>query len=117
MAGNTIDDSDMKPYFAKRWEITELDGCIIWCSRRLIPPQTHEHILVELHVGHPGGARMKSLARRFFWWPGINHQIEETVKLAQNVNRLNQLCLLLPCVYDSGPPGHGHAYTLILLDQ
>ena len=23
---NTIDDSDMKPYFAKRWEMTKLDG-------------------------------------------------------------------------------------------
>ena len=27
---NTIDDSDLKPYFAIRWEMTKLDGCIIW---------------------------------------------------------------------------------------
>ena len=29
---DTSDNPDMKPYFAKRWEMTELDGCIIWCS-------------------------------------------------------------------------------------
>ena len=53
---------------------------IIWCSRVLIPPKAHEHILAELHGGHPGGARMKSLAHRFVWWPGMDQQIEETVK-------------------------------------
>ena len=32
---NYTSDSDIKPYFVKRWEMTELDGCIIWCSRYL----------------------------------------------------------------------------------
>ena len=94
----------------KWWELTELDGCITWCSWVLIPSEACEHILAELHGGHPDGARMKSLACTFIWWPGMDHQIEETV-LAQNVNRLNQFHLLLHCVHGSGPPSHGHSYT------
>ena len=77
---NSVNDADLKPYFVKTWELTELDGCIIWCSRVLIPPQARDHILAELHGGHPGGARMKSLARRFVWLPGMDQQIEETVR-------------------------------------
>ena len=70
----------MQPYCTKRWELTELDGYIIWCSQVLVPPQACEHILAELHGGHPGGARMKSLAHRFVWWPGMDQHIEEAVK-------------------------------------
>ena len=50
----------MKSYFEKRWEMTKLDGCIIWYSQVLIPSQIHEYILAELHGGHSGGVRMKS---------------------------------------------------------
>ena len=77
---NEMVDSEMKPYFIKRWKLIELDGCIIWCSRVLIPPPAREHILAELHGGHPGGAKMKSLVCKFLWWPGMDCQIEETVK-------------------------------------
>jgi len=79
---NHVTDTDLKPYFAKRWELTELDGCIIWCSIVLIPPRARDHILAELHGGHPGEARMNSLACHFVWWPGMDQSIEETVNKA-----------------------------------
>ena len=50
-------------YFTKRHEITVEDGCLLWGIRVIIPKQLRERALHELHTGHPGIVRMKSLAR------------------------------------------------------
>jgi len=38
-------------------------------KERVIPPQGRESVLTELHSGHPGISKMKSLARGLVWWP------------------------------------------------
>ena len=63
---------ELKPFFTKCNELTVLNNCILWGSHVVIPFKWRKPVLTELHVGHPGVTRMKSLAPKFVWWPGIN---------------------------------------------
>ena len=40
-------------------------------------------MLQELHEGHPGITRMKSLSRMYVWWPGISADTEKSVRLCK----------------------------------
>ena len=73
-------DEELRPYWTRRLELSTHDGCIVWGGRVVIPPLAREHMLVELHGGHPGVSRMKSLARSLMWWPGMDNAIEDMVR-------------------------------------
>ena len=71
----------MKPFTVRKTELSVQDGCLLWGNRVIVPQQGRKQLLQELHEGHPGIARMKSRARMFFWWPGMDKDIEARVKL------------------------------------
>ena len=66
-------------HFSKRHEITVADGCLLWGIRVIIPTQLRERVLHELHTGHPGIVRMKSLVRLHVWWPNLDKDIATIV--------------------------------------
>lgn len=74
---------DLKPYYSRRNELSVQDCCLLWRNRGVVPPSLQSTVLVELHSGHPGVSRMKSLARMYVWWPGIDGNIESLIRICQ----------------------------------
>lgn len=48
-----------------------------------------KQLLQELHAGHQGMAKIKSLARSFFWWPSLDAHIEAVaIEPVKNASKL-----------------------------
>jgi hypothetical protein len=68
-----------KPYTDRRDSLTLQEGCLLLGLRVVIPAVLRNEVLKELHSGHPGIVRMKSLARQHVWWPTVDKDIETLV--------------------------------------
>ena len=73
-----------QPYHNKRLELTQGDGILLWNSRVIVPEVLRTLLLKDLHSEHLGMVKMKQLVKRYLWWPGLDKEIEETVKLCHS---------------------------------
>jgi len=63
--------------FAKREEMSlSPDGLILVKGVVLVPPACRKTFLEQLHSGHLGVDKMKSLARLYCFWPSMNSDIQ-----------------------------------------
>jgi hypothetical protein len=60
-----------------------MHGCVLWGNCVIIHNRGRPKVLQQLHDGHPGVTLMESIARSLTWWPGIDNDIEQTVRNCQ----------------------------------
>ena len=63
-------DGEMKPFHNRRNDLSCEQGCI------KVSASLRSRILADLHAEHPGIVGMKSIARSFVYWPGVDSDLE-----------------------------------------
>ena len=67
---------ELKPYIRRKDELATEGDCLMWGIRVVIPKKLQCRVLQDLHSGHPGVVRMKSVARSHAWWPRLDEDIQ-----------------------------------------
>ncbi|XP_056144392.1 uncharacterized protein K02A2.6-like [Lampris incognitus] len=120
-------DTELSLFLTRQNDLTIQQGCLVWGTRVVLPPKLRPRVLNELHTAHPGVVRMKSLARSYVWWPGIDSQIELQAKSCHSCQRIQRepsLAPLHPWMWPSSPwerihvdfadPFEGHMYLVVV---
>lgn len=69
--------ADLIPYYRCRYDLHVDDGCLMRGQRLVLPQTFRRAVLAELHAAHQGVVKMKSSARRRFWYPDMDRDIAD----------------------------------------
>ena len=117
-------------YFSRREELSITpDGILCLNDRIVIPPKHRKAVLDDLHSGHLGIDKMKSLARLTCWWPEIDSDICRTANSCLNcqhkIRNLPSKWVPWPLSTESWQRVHAdycgpflkHYYALVVIDS
>ena len=121
-------DETLKPYHNRRNELSCEQDCVLWSSRVIIPPIFRAKMLGQLHWEHPGMCGMKAIARTCMWWPKMDQEIEEAVRVCtvcQNARNAPPSAPLIPWKWPTRPFQRihidfcqkGNDYFLVVIDS
>ncbi|BHF79290.1 hypothetical protein SprV_0602241000 [Sparganum proliferum] len=71
---------DFRQLFLRRASLSVVDSCLMFADRVVIPSSLRPTVLRQSHAAHSGTSRMKSIARSFAYWPGIDGDINDLVR-------------------------------------
>eukprot|EP00731_Ephydatia_muelleri_P020855 Em0013g582a len=94
--GEELKEKNMTPYWHRQTELSTEQGCLLWGTRMVIPTKLRKQVLEELHEGHLGVVKMKSLARSTVWWPGLDTEIENITRACRGCQEAKQDPKLTP---------------------
>lgn len=72
----TLNCESFVHYYRRKDELSFEQGILLWGHRVVVPTVLRKYVLQELHSGHQGIVKMKSKARKHFWWPEMEKAIE-----------------------------------------
>ena len=117
----------MQPFANRKEELAVEGNCLLWGARVIIPPDLQPKMRKLLHETHPGITRMKSLARSYVWWPGIDKDLECIAKSCQDCQqhqKVEQKTPLHPLEFPKRPwqrlhldfagPFQGHMWLIVI---
>jgi hypothetical protein len=81
-------DPELAAYRVVKSDLTTKEGVLFKGTRIVVPANVRDQLLQRLHATHLGIVKMKSIARRFFWWPGVGQSIETVAALCEACNEL-----------------------------
>lgn len=79
---------DIKPFQCRAEELAIEGDVILWGYRVVVPAKLRQSILKDLHITHMGIVKTKAMCRSYFWWPGIDKDVESMIKSCKACNLL-----------------------------
>ncbi|BHF57788.1 hypothetical protein SprV_0100073400 [Sparganum proliferum] len=71
---------DLRQLFLRRASLSVVDSCLMFADRVVILSSLRPTVLRQFDVAHPGTSRMKSIARSFAYWLGIDGDVDDLVR-------------------------------------